>query len=226
VADEKKVSSIANKVVNDEPVVHNATPEEIANIKACRDAIDNGHDVFAVRYAREFMDSTNADVRLEAVGAFGWIGKIAIKELAEMMADPNEDVASEAQRQWEMAFDEYSSEVAKMRELERAVGFVKDQAQIEAVMMKFANLEDYNSVKILSGIITSTNFSPIVAEVAREEYALIADEPFLDLKRAEQVAKALKDKAEGLVPVAQKENKSKKNSALSRVPRGQGKEKK
>ena len=201
-----------------------ATTNELAHMKACRDALDDGREALAMRHARELMDSTNSEVRLQAVEAFGWIGKYAIRELAEMMADADEEIRSEAQRQWEMAFDEFSSEVMKMQEIERAVSFVKSQLQVESIMMKLAELEDYNSVKVLSSIITSTNTSPIAAEVAREEYVSIANEPFLDLKRAEQVAADIKNRVEGLAPEPPKEQNSTKNQVGSRVPHDQGKE--
>lgn len=199
-------TAVATNSVADIYAFPGATPAENAHIRACLDAIDSGRDAFAVRHAREFMDSTNTEIRLQAVAAFGWIGKIAIKELAEMMSDPDETVASEALRQWEMAFDEYSSEAAKMWEIERAAGLLKDQSALDAVMMKLSDLEDCNSVKVLCNIITSTNSTPIAVEVAREEYVSLAGEPFLDAKRAEQVAKTLKDRAEG-VSAEQPKNK-------------------
>ena len=174
-----------------------ATPEEFAHMKACFEAIDDGHDAFAVRHAREFMDSTNAEVRLQAVEAFGWVGKFAVKELAEMMADANEEVSSEALRQWEMAFDEYSSETSRMRELERAATLLKDQDKLETVMMKVSDLEDYNAVKVLAGIISSTNATPVAAEVARAEYASLTGEPFAGERRADQLVAILRNHAEG-----------------------------
>ena len=174
-------------------------------MKACFEAIDDGHESIAVRHAREFMDSTNVEVRLQAVEAFGWVGKFAVKELAEMMADANEDVSSEALRQWEMAFDEYSSETSRMRELERAATLLKDQDKLEAVMMKVSDLEDYNAVKVLSDIISSTNSSPVAAEVARAEYASLTGEPFAGEKRADQFVTILKNHAEGISPEPPKE---------------------
>ena len=172
------------------------TPAEVMHIRACFDAIDNGRNAFAMRHARELMDSTNAEVRLVAIEAFGWIGRIAVNELAELMADEDEDVSSEAQRRWEMAFDEISSEVGKIQAIEKAAMLLKRQDPLEAVMMKLASIEDYDAVKLLCRIITSTNASPVAAEVARSEYASLAEEPFLDAKRAEQVVKKLANEEE------------------------------
>ena len=204
----QKLVSATNRVTLAESFP-GATSNELAHLKACFDALDDGHDAFAMRHARELMDSTNADVRLQAVEAFGWIGRFAVKELAEMMADADEEVRSEALRRWEMAFDEISSEVSKLQEIERAVLMLKDQSSLDAVMMKLAVVEDYNAVRLLSGIITSTNVSAVAAEVAREEYASLAEEPFSDAKRAEQVEKMLKDQADGLVPIPPKGQPSK-----------------
>ena len=187
-----------------------ATPEERRHIQACLDALDDGREALAMRHAREFMDSTNAEVRLQAVESFGWIGKYAIKELAEMMADADEDIRTEALRQWEMAFDEYSNEAVKMQELERAASLLKDQTSLEAVMMKVAGLEDYNAVKVLCSIITSTNSTPVAVEVARTEYASLTDEPFVDERRAKQIVTDLKN-ADGGDLVPSKENFSTKN---------------
>ena len=198
-ADAPKPAASTNNVAKAE-FFPGATPEEFAHMKACFEAIDDGHDAFAVRHAREFMDSTNAEVRLQAVEAFGWVGKFAVKELAEMMADANEDVSSEALRQWEMAFDEYSSETSRMRELERAATLLKDQDKLDTVMMKVSGLEDYNAVKVLSDIISSTNSSPIAAEVARAEYASLTGEPFVGEKRADQLVTILRNHAEGTEP--------------------------
>ena len=204
-----------------------ATPDERVHIKACIAALDDGHDAFAMRHAREFMDSTNVEVRLQAVEVFGWIGRFAVKELAEMMADADEEVSSEALRQWEMAFDEYSSDVSRMKEIERAANLLKDQHSLEIVMVKLGTLEEHNAVMVLSDIISSTNAAPIAAEVARMEYRTLTGEPFVDAKRAEQVAKTLKDRAEGLAPEQPKgQTISAKTQIRSRVPRGQGKEKK
>ena len=203
-----------------------ATSNELAHIQACQDAIDDGRDALAMRHARELMDSTNAEVRLQAVEAFGWIGKYAVKELAELMVDSDEHVRSEALRHWEMAFDEISSEALKVQEIERAADLLKDQSSLEAVMMKLAGLEDYNAVRTLCGIITSTNAAPVATEVAREEYASLTGEPFLDAKRAEQVAAILKNQSEGIPPEPTKEQISTKNQVGPRVPRDQGKEQK
>ena len=203
-----------------------ATPEEFAHMKACFEAIDDGHDAFAVRHAREFMDSTNAEVRLQAVEAFGWVGKFAVKELAEMMADSDEEVSSEAMRRWEMAFDEYSSEASRMREIERAATLLKDQDKLETVMMKVSDLEDYNAVKVLAGIISSTNATPVSAEVARSEYVSLTGEPFVDAKRANQLVTILKNHAEGLAPEPPKGQNFTKTTARSSIPHDQGKENK
>ena len=187
-----------------------ATSEEVMHMKACFKALDDGRESLAMRHARELMDSTNAEVRLQAVGVFGWVGKYAISELAEMMGDAAEEVSSEALRQWEMAFDEFSSEAVKMQEIERAAMFLGNQHPLEVVMMKLASIEDYNAVKVLSDIITSTNATPVAAEVAREEYASLAKEPFASKERADQVAVNLKNKAEGISPEPPNEQPSKK----------------
>ena len=177
-----------------------ATSNELAHLRACLDALDAGRESLAMRHARELMDSTNVEIRLQAVSAFGWIGRFAVGELAEMMADDEEEVSSEAQRQWEMAFDEIPSEASKMHAIEKAAAALKKQHSLEAVMMKLASLEEHNAVKVLCNVITSTNAAPVAAEVAREEYVSLAGEPFVDARRAEQVAKILKDRAEGILP--------------------------
>jgi hypothetical protein len=87
-----------------------------------------------------------------------------------------------------------------MRELERAATLLKDQDKLEAVMMKVSDLEDYNAVKVLSDIISSTNSSPVAAEVARAEYASLTGEPFAGEKRADQFVTILKNHAEGTGP--------------------------
>ena len=221
----KKDTSATNRVATAE-TIPGATSNELVHIKACLDALDDGKNAFAMRHARELMCSTNVEVRLQAVDAFGWVGRFAVKELAEMMTDPDQEVCSEAQRQWEMAFDEISSETVKMEEIERAAFALKDQTSLDAVMMKICNLEDYNAIRTLCRIITSTNASPVAAEVARSEYLSLAGEPFLDAKRAEQVATELKKSAEGLLPVPPQGQSSAKTKVGSRAQRDQGKEKK
>ena len=219
-------SAPATNKVSLAEVFPGATTNELAHIQACQDAIDDGRDALAMRHARELMDSANAEVRLQAVEAFGWIGKYAVKELAELMADGDEHVRLEALRHWEMAFDEISSEALKVQEIERAANLLKDQSSLEAVMMKLASLEDYNAAKVLADIIASTNSTAIAAEVAREEYASLTGEPFLDARRAEQVVTILKKQAEGISPEPPKEHISTKNQVGPRVPRDKGKEQK
>ena len=182
-----------------------ASSNELFHLKACIESIDKGRNSFAMRHARELMDSKDVDIRLQAVEAFGWIGRFAVNELAEMMADADEIVSSEALRRWELAFGEISSESGKMQAIEKAAMLLKRQDSLDAVMMKFAELEDYSAVQALSRIITSTNASPVAVEVARAEYASLAGEPFVDAGRAAQVAKTLKDRAEGIVPEPPKE---------------------
>jgi len=222
-ASAKRGASVTNRM-STAATIPGATSNELAHIKACLDAIDNGMNAFAMRHARELMCSTNEEVRLQAVDAFGWIGRFAVKELAEMMTDADQEVRSEAQRQWEMAFDEISSETVKMQEIERAVFALKDQNSLNVVMMKINNIEDYNAVRVLSSIITSTNASPVAAEVARSEYLSLAGEPFLDARRAEHVATELKKAAEGLLPVPPQGKISTNKQVGARVPRDQGKE--
>ena len=169
-----------------------------------------------MRHARELMDSTDADVKLQAIEVFGWIGRSAVNELAEMMTDAEEDVSSEAQRQWEMAFDEIPSDPGKIQAIEKAAMMLKKQDSLEAVMMKLAEFDDYNAVQVLCDIITSTNASPVAVEVARSEYATLAGEPFVDAGRAEQVIKTLKDRANGLTPEPPKEQTSKTQQGKER----------
>ena len=182
-----------------------ASSNDLFHLKACIESIDSGRNAFAMRHARELMDSKDADIRLQAVEAFGWIGRFAVNELAEMMADADEIVSSEALRRWELAFGEISSESGKMQAIKTAAMPLKKQDSLDAVMMKLAEIEDYSAVQVLSGIITSTNASPVAVEVARAEYASLAGEPFVDAGRAAQVAKTLKDRAEGIVPEPPKE---------------------
>lgn len=177
-----------------------ATTNELAHIKACQDALDDDRNSLAMRHARELMDSTNVAIRLHAVETFGWIGKMAIRELAEMMTDSVEEVADEALRQWEMAFDEFSSEIVKMEEIVRAAQSLKNQHSIETVMMKLTGLEDYNAVKALSNIITSTNVNPIAVEVARSEYVSLTEEVFVNAERARVVANLFRARANGVSP--------------------------
>ena len=79
-----RMSAPATNRVSMAEIFPGATTNELAHIQACQDAIDDGRDAIAMRHARELMDSTNAEVRLQAVEAFGWIGKYAVKELAEL----------------------------------------------------------------------------------------------------------------------------------------------
>ena len=182
-----------------------ATSNELAHLKACIEALDNGRSAFAMRHARELMDSTRAEIRLQAIEAFGWIGRFAVNDLAEMMADADEIVCSEAQRRWELAFGEIPSESGKMQAIEKAAMFLKKQDTLETVMVKLAELEGYNAVQVLCDIITSPDVSAVASEVARSEYASLAGEPFVDARRAAQVAKTLKDRAEGILPLQPKE---------------------
>ena len=200
----RPVAPATNKVSLAE-ALSGVTSNELAHIKACQDALDAGRNAFAMRHARELMDSTNVEVRLLAVEAFGWIGRFALNDLAEMMTDADELVSSEAQRRWELAFGEISSESGKMQAIKTAAMPLKKQDPLYAVMMKLSEIEDYNAVQLLSSIITSTNASPVAVEVARAEYASLAGEPFVDAGRAAQVAKTFKDRAEGILPAQPKE---------------------
>ena len=126
-----------------------------------------------------------------------------------MMADEDEEVSSEAVRQWEMAFDEISSTIGKIQAIENAVLALKKQSSLEAVMMKLTSIEDHDAVKVLCKVIASPKASPVAAEVAREEYASLVGEPFLDANRAEQVMSNLKNQAEGISPEPSKGQPSK-----------------
>ena len=183
-------------------------------MKACLEAIDCGRNTVAMRHARELMDSTNAEVRLQAVEFLGWIGRFALGDLAEMMADENEDVRLEAENQWEMAFEEISSDHGKMQAIEMAVTKLKKQHSLETVMMKLSSLEDWDAVRTLSNIIVSTNSTPVAIEVARSEYVSLSDEPFASAERAEQVAAILKNRAERFESPPQGQRQPKKKEGL------------
>ena len=81
------------------------TPAEQELSDAVQEALDNEDFDLTLERAKKALQSTNQDLRQEAVDAIGWFDEKGLEVLSSLMADKNEDIAESARDYVETALN-------------------------------------------------------------------------------------------------------------------------
>lgn len=152
-----------------------------------RDVLDGEDEVRALAMARELMKSPEPSVRNETVTVLSWIGREALPELTELLADENANVADAALRGWVQAYAELRTVKDQQSAIARAVGKLKNVHDIRAVLMKTADLDLQDALPLLETIILSSR-GAVASTCAKEMFEDLAGEPWVSPARTLKIA--------------------------------------
>ena len=101
--------------------------------EAVQSAIDNDDFKATLAAAEKAMNSTNSEVRANAVEALGWFGVDALPELTGAMADPDEDVSNAAENAWELALGEIDDGSMRFSIAAAAMATISDKNHLATI---------------------------------------------------------------------------------------------
>ena len=157
--------------------------------------LDDGDRAGALALARTLMDSPEQKVRLVVIDTMGWMGKVTLPELVELMEHEDEVTAEAALVAWEHAFGEIENDALRIGEVIKAVKSLKRQKMIETVLFHLDECDENTSLRALSNCIAETvgmSCNPI----AKDAYERLADEPWVSSARTEVLISKVKGKGE------------------------------
>lgn len=134
--------------------------------------------------ARRLLDSPEAAVRSQVLSVLGWIGVRALPELTQLLADENEGIADEAFTQWKMAYDELQDDGMKAEMLVAAVGTMRKEEDMEALVMSVDQFPTDLAVRTLVKLVQGESVA--ASKVAREHYSFLTQTEYATPQAAEQ----------------------------------------
>ncbi|MCL2104469.1 MAG: hypothetical protein FWH21_05370 [Kiritimatiellaeota bacterium] len=160
------------------------TAREKPFVQKMQDALDEEDLEGVIEAANVLMTSESVDARRDTVWALGWFGVQALPQLAQMLGDPEEDIAKTAAFHFEGGVRDVMDDQLKADLLEAAFLTVKDRDDLESLAMLFNELPDSLAVRQLVSIIESGNL--LAGSVARDQYAFITGEEYTSRDDAEK----------------------------------------
>ena len=142
-----------------------------------RDGLENGDLAAVAKFSLQARNSSNAEIRAQAVDALNWFGKRALTHLTCYLNDPDEDVASSARTAWEAGLSEIEDDGIKRGYLETVMTMVSDESMLDSLAMHFNGMDDQSSaVESLARIVEGGGDAGSAA--AKEAYEFITGEPW------------------------------------------------
>ena len=139
----------------------------------------------------ELKDSTNAAVRLRCVESIGWFGGKSAKVLESFLADPDRDIRSEAQDQWDSAVNDIEDDHERGVLVESAMTLVRDRDVMDTVATQLNDLPPSLAIDIIVHVIGGSNGVARVA--AKKAYEFVTGD---DWKGATAAQKWLEENQE------------------------------
>ena len=163
------------------------TPDR-ACLKKAQKALDDGDILEAMKLSRGLMDSKDVSVRADLIDIFGWIGKKAMPELAELMRDPEPDIASAAATAWEFALGEMSYDFVKIAAITNLVSKLENPVVIDSLLMHTLDMELRYSLPALEGLVIGCR-GKTCGQCAKRMFEHIAGEPWASPERTSAILK-------------------------------------
>ena len=161
-----------------------------------RSFLDENEDRTALELARQLMKSKDRAARLEVVAVLGWLGRRALPELTEMLADRDNFVQTLAQNNWSVAFDALSTDKEKAAAIRDAVGVLGDDPSVNEFLIKLCGLQSDSALSTLEEIIVGYN-GKAASTQAKAMFEHLAGEPWSSLGRTQKLSELEKRKSEG-----------------------------
>lgn len=140
-------------------------------IERLEDAVEKEDFAATLAIVNELKASTNAAVRLRCVESIGWFGGKSAKVLEPFLADPDEDVRSEAQDQWDSAVNDIEDDHERGVLVESAMTLVRDREVMDTVATQLNDLPPSLAIDIIVHQIEGSNGVARVA--AKEAYEFV-----------------------------------------------------
>jgi len=155
--------------------------------------LDDGDRAGALAMARNLMDSPEQKVRLVVIDMMGWMGKVTLPELVELMEHKDEVTAEAALVAWEHIFAEIENEALRIEEVQKAARSLKRQKMIETVFFHLDECDEKASLLALSKCIAETK-GMCCNPLAKDAYERLAGEPWVSSARTLELVSNKKNK--------------------------------
>lgn len=143
------------------------------NIQEAMDS-DKASDV--IELCKKITPSSNRELRAQAVNALGWFDGKAMAELTPFLADPDEDIASDALVQWQEALNQIDSEVQRAELVGKVMTILQDENALDQLSMELNTIDEKLAVETLVGVISGNN--PVGVKVGKDAYEFITGEKY------------------------------------------------
>lgn len=111
----------------------NLTGRDRKLAEAVQSALDAGDLSKTLSAVATALESTNSEVRVNAVEALSWFGAAALPELTGAMADPDEEVANAAENAWEGALSEIDDAQQRFKIAAAAMGAIINRDHLTTI---------------------------------------------------------------------------------------------
>lgn len=166
--------------------------ESSKETKTLDEFLDDDKPEQALKEAMRLKNHPLPEVRSRAAFALSWLGIKGLEGLTSMLADPDPDVAEEANGYWKDMLGELESEYDKTSLLVGAAQVYGDKIPVdvlEDVVMELEMLEDVNTIAGLTEILKGLN-DPEKIEIVGDAINNMADVDQPDLSKAERLRQA------------------------------------
>jgi len=153
-------------------------------IEQLDDAVEKEDFAAALAIVNEHKKSTNAALRLRCVESIGWFGGKSAKVLESFLADPDADVRSEAQDQWDSAVNDIDDEHERGILVESAMELVRDRDVMDTVATQLNDLPPSLSIDIIVHLIKGSN--SVARAAAKEAYEFVTGDNWKGAKAAQK----------------------------------------
>ena len=153
-------------------------------IEQLEEAVEKEDFATALAIVNAHRRSANAALRLRCVESIGWFGGKSAKVLESFLVDPDADVRSEAQDQWDSAVNDIEDEHEVGVLVESAMKLVRDRDVMDAVATHLNDLPPSLSIDIIVHMIEGSNRVARVA--AKEAYEFVTGDDWKSVAAAQK----------------------------------------
>jgi hypothetical protein len=175
----KAASNITDTLDNREAVKavsEDLTAEEQKLHDDIQESMDSEDAAKVRQLCKKITLASKRELREQAVNALGWFDRETMADLTKFLADPDEDIASDALFQWQEALNQIESESQRADIVGNAMSILQDENALEQLSMELNALDEKIAVNTLVGVINGTN--PAGVKVGKEAYEFLTGEKY------------------------------------------------
>lgn len=177
---QKKAASNVTATLDNREAVKAASEDLTVEEQKLHDDIQESMDSENIEKVRELCkkitSSSKRELREYAVNALGWFDGKTMAELTPFLADPDEDIASDALFQWQEALNLIDSDVQRAQIVGKVMTILQDENALDQLSMELNALDEKLAVETLVGVISGNN--PVGVKVGKDAYEFITGEKY------------------------------------------------